>query len=162
MATFDKSRCFWTSSRTSRKKRRRFSSNCWHCSNTCSMFSMWPEDRPRGQVLFLCSLPLSEWSTFLVLTRPICHHIAFTSVTPRRPSLPTNKLSHSSIQTGILGYTRYIHCLWSLHDHFLLSTLATVFGAFEPTSQHPFLWAKTHMNQNVNSFKYINVLHQTH
>lgn len=39
--TFDRSRCFWTSSRTSRKKRRRFSSNCWHCSNTCSMFSMY-------------------------------------------------------------------------------------------------------------------------
>lgn len=41
LAMFDRSRCFCTSSRTSRKKRRRFSSNCWHCSNTCSMLSMY-------------------------------------------------------------------------------------------------------------------------
>lgn len=37
----ERSRCCLTSSRISLKKRMRLSSNCCHCSNTCSMFSMY-------------------------------------------------------------------------------------------------------------------------
>lgn len=68
------------------------------------------------------------------------------SVTPSRPSQATNKLSHDSIQTGILRFTG---CTLSLtpsrsFSPFCISNYRHLpFGA----SQHPFLWAKTHQSK---------------